>query len=85
MSLNYQKWAKPPLSLLKSVSASRAQYKRLGRSGLHVSNPILGGMHIGDSRWLSWALDEEKGLALLKAAYDRGINTVSVNFEKWLP
>ncbi|KAE8843318.1 Aldo-keto reductase afts1 [Pyrenophora teres f. teres] len=32
-------------------------------------------MHIGNSRWNDWVLDKKDGIALLKAAYDRGINT----------
>lgn len=53
----------------------KATYRQLGRSGLRVSNPILGAMSIGDKRWQPWVLDEEEALPLLKAAYDRGINT----------
>lgn len=75
-SMNYEKWRKPPASLIKSVKDSHAVYRRLGNSGLIVSNPILGGMHIGSSKWNDWVLDEQEGIALLKAAFDRGINTV---------
>ncbi|KAF3064754.1 Versiconal hemiacetal acetate reductase [Daldinia childiae] len=32
-------------------------------------------MSLGSSKWLPWVLDEEKSLEILKAAYDRGINT----------
>ncbi len=53
----------------------KATYRQLGKSGLRVSNPILGAMSIGDSRWQSWVMDEDASLPLLKAAYDRGINT----------
>ncbi|CAA9959671.1 hypothetical protein PTMSG1_03086 [Pyrenophora teres f. maculata] len=74
--INYTKWIQPPASLVKSVEASRAVYRRLGNSGLMVSNPILGGMHIGNPAWSDWVLDEKDSIALLKAAYDRGINTV---------
>lgn len=90
-----------PDALQKSISRTQVEYRRLGKSGLRVSNPILGGLHIGDSRWFPWVLDEKKvsqidhgiytnmrsregrkltitkALPLLKAAYDRGINTVS--------
>lgn len=55
----------------------KAEYKQLGKSGLRVSVPILGAMSIGDSRWQPWVIDEDKSLPLLKAAYDRGLNTVS--------
>jgi len=77
---NYKQWQQPPISLVESVKASRAVYRRLGDSGLIVSNPILGGMHIGDPGWGAWVLDENKSIALLKAAYDRGINTVRIPY-----
>ncbi|EOD52306.1 hypothetical protein LEMA_P072910.1 [Neofusicoccum parvum] len=32
-------------------------------------------MHIGTSKWFDWVLDEGQAIALLKEAYDRGINT----------
>ena len=50
-------------------------YKQLGRSGLRVSVPILGAMSIGDKRWQEWVTEEDEALPLLKAAYDRGLNT----------
>ncbi|KAJ5912047.1 aldo-keto reductase [Penicillium subrubescens] len=64
----------PPL-LNESRSKTKASYKRLGSSGLWVSVPILGGMSIGSSEFGSWILEEDKALPLLKAAYDRGLNT----------
>ncbi|KAL1615370.1 hypothetical protein SLS56_011837 [Neofusicoccum ribis] len=75
--LNYREWAETPMSIMKSIRASRAENRWLGRSGLVVSNPIMGGMHIGSSKWYEWVMDEEQGIALLKSAYDRGINTAS--------
>ncbi|MCJ1452257.1 hypothetical protein MMC28_002599 [Mycoblastus sanguinarius] len=53
----------------------KAEYRQLGKSGLRVSVPILGAMSIGDKRWQQWVIDEEEALPLLKAAYDRGLNT----------
>lgn len=82
-----------PESLKKSMAGSKAEYVRLGNSGLKVSIPILGAMSIGHPDWAPWVLDEEKvccpystqinrkliytkkSLPLLKAAYDRGVNT----------
>jgi aryl-alcohol dehydrogenase-like predicted oxidoreductase len=58
-----------------TASLPKAIYRRLGASGLRVSVPILGAMSLGDPRWQSWVLPEESALPLLKAAYDRGINT----------
>jgi hypothetical protein len=62
-------------SLEESVKASKAEYRQLGKSGLRVSVPILGAMSFGDPEWNSWVLDEEASLPLLKAAYDRGLNS----------
>lgn len=80
--LTYKRWKDPPISLVKSVCRSQAMYRRLGNSGLLVSNPILGGLHFGDPKWYDWVLDEEESIALLKAAYDRGINTVCFSPEE---
>ena len=55
--------------------ASKAEYKQLGKSGLRIAVPIVGCMHYGSTDWQKWILDEEKSLPLLKAAYDRGLNT----------
>ncbi|KAK6529420.1 hypothetical protein TWF281_008596 [Arthrobotrys megalospora] len=67
----------PPMPeyLQASVEATKAHYKQLGNSGLRVSVPILGAMSIGSSKWQDWVIDEDKALPLLKAAYDKGINT----------
>ncbi|KAH9934344.1 Aldo/keto reductase [Fomitopsis serialis] len=54
----------------------QAEYRQLGKTGLRVSVPILGGMTIGSSEWLPWVLSESESLALLKAAWDNGVNTV---------
>ncbi|CAJ0554479.1 Ff.00g129920.m01.CDS01 [Fusarium sp. VM40] len=75
-----EKLLRIPESLSCSLSQTKADYRTLGNSGLRVSNPILGGLHLGSSRWLPWVLEEDKSfylqaLPLLKAAYDRGINT----------
>ena len=52
--------AKVPRSLSESITRSKAEYRRLGNSGLRVSNPILGGLTLGSSRWLPWVQDEDK-------------------------
>jgi hypothetical protein len=62
-------------AIQESLEATKAEYKQLGKCGLRVSVPILGAMSFGSPDWLSWVLDEEKALPLLKAAYDRGLNT----------
>ncbi|KAK5016958.1 NADP-dependent oxidoreductase domain-containing protein [Cryomyces antarcticus] len=52
-----------------------AGYKQLGKSGLRVSVPILGAMSFGDKRWQDWVIEEDEAMPILKAAYDRGLNT----------
>lgn len=64
-----------PASLQESLDKTKVDYVRLGSSGLRVSVPILGGMSLGTSKWQPWVLDEEPSIEILKAAYDRGINT----------
>lgn len=64
-----------PPSLKESLENSKAEYVRLGNSGLRVSIPIFGAMSIGTPEWAPWVMDEEKSLPLLKAAYDKGVNT----------
>ncbi|KZT64121.1 Aldo/keto reductase [Daedalea quercina L-15889] len=56
--------------------SAQAEYRQLGKSGLRVSVPVLGGMTIGSSQWLPWVLSERESLDLLKAAWDHGVNTV---------
>ncbi|KIJ27603.1 hypothetical protein M422DRAFT_778101 [Sphaerobolus stellatus SS14] len=51
-------------------------YRRLGRSGLKISVPIIGAMSFGSPEWMPWVIDKEKALPLLKAAWDLGINTI---------
>ncbi|KAK7047657.1 hypothetical protein VNI00_006425 [Paramarasmius palmivorus] len=57
-------------------TVQQVQYRQLGSSGLRVSVPILGAMSFGDTRWQPWVIDEEKSIEILKAAWDRGINTI---------
>lgn len=49
--------------------------QRLGKSGLRVSVPIIGAMSYGSPDWAPWVLGEKDALPILKAAYDRGLNT----------
>ncbi|KAK7452145.1 hypothetical protein VKT23_012250 [Stygiomarasmius scandens] len=57
------------------MSDTTVQYVRLGKSGLRVSVPIFGAMSIGSPKWMPWVLEEEESLKVLKAAWDRGINS----------
>ncbi|KZO96985.1 Aldo/keto reductase [Calocera viscosa TUFC12733] len=53
----------------------QVEYRRLGKSGLRVSVPILGAMSFGSEKWMPWVLNEDKALPILKAAWDLGVNT----------
>ncbi|KZP01287.1 Aldo/keto reductase [Calocera viscosa TUFC12733] len=53
----------------------QVEYRRLGKSGLRVSVPILGAMSFGSDKWMPWVLNEDKALPILKAAWDLGVNT----------
>lgn len=64
-----------PPALQKSLDETKVEYMRLGSSGLRVSSPIFGGMSIGSKQWIPFMIGEAEALELLKAAYDRGINT----------
>lgn len=61
-----------PASLQKSIDATKVEYVQLGKSGLRVSSPILGTMGIGSKEWQGWVMEEEEGMEVLKAAWDRG-------------
>ncbi|KAF4979811.1 hypothetical protein FZEAL_4053 [Fusarium zealandicum] len=64
-----------PSGLKQSLESSKCEYRQLGKSGLRISVPIFGCMSFGDKRTLPWVIGEDEALALLKAAYDRGLNT----------
>ncbi|KAG8529018.1 uncharacterized protein KY384_006708 [Bacidia gigantensis] len=64
-----------PASLQSSVDATKVEYVQLGKSGLRVSSPIFGTMYIGSKDWQGLCIEEEEGLKLLKAAWDRGLTT----------
>ncbi|KAI0316283.1 Aldo/keto reductase [Amylostereum chailletii] len=51
------------------------EYRRLGRSGLRISTPVLGCQSYGNPNWNSWVLPEEKAIPVLKATWDVGITT----------
>lgn len=51
---------------------------RVGKSGLKVSQIILGCMSFGDKNWQPWLLDKDEALPILKYAFDKGINTWDV-------
>ncbi|TRM68873.1 NADP-dependent oxidoreductase domain-containing protein [Schizophyllum amplum] len=57
------------------------KYVQLGKSGLRISVPIMGLMTYGNPKWaapdpsLAWVKGEDDALPVMKAAWDRGINT----------
>ncbi|KAI0262245.1 Aldo/keto reductase [Gloeopeniophorella convolvens] len=57
------------------VVSKRIPYVRLGKSGVKVSNIILGMMSYGDARWQPWVLGEKEAVEHVKFAYEHGINT----------
>ncbi|KAF6809679.1 aldo keto reductase [Colletotrichum sojae] len=65
-----------PPSLAQSLDSTKCEYRTLGSSGLRVSVPIFGCAGFGDPAGVRpWVLGEDGATSLLKAAYDRGINT----------
>ncbi|KZT41574.1 Aldo/keto reductase [Sistotremastrum suecicum HHB10207 ss-3] len=64
------------MSTTSETKKPQVEYRRLGKSGLRVSVPIIGAMSYGSKRWMPWVLEEEEALPLLKAAWDRGVNTI---------
>ena len=49
-----------PARIQASLESTTVSYERVGKSGLFVSNPILGAMSIGSSDWGKWVLDEDE-------------------------
>lgn len=43
----------------------QVEYRRLGKSGLRVSVPILGAMSFGSDKWAQWVLNEDKASDVL--------------------
>ena len=64
-----------PARLRESLESTKAEYRQLGKCGLRVSVPIFGCMSFGDKKSLPWVVEEDEALPLIKAAYDRGLNT----------
>lgn len=69
-----------PPGVAKSLDETKVEYRRLGNCGLRVSAPIVGCMSIGNPEWADWVIGPDRALPLLKAAYDRGVNTVCSPF-----
>jgi aryl-alcohol dehydrogenase-like predicted oxidoreductase len=57
-----------------SMSDSKMEYVRLGRTGLRVSRLGLGAMGMGNPAWRPWVLSEEASKPIIFRALDLGIN-----------
>jgi hypothetical protein len=60
-----------------SSESPQVEYRRLGKSGLRVSVPILGAMSFGNDQWAPWVIKEAEALPLLEAAWKRGVTCVN--------
>ena len=49
----------PPV-IADSLKNSKAEYRRLGNSGLRVSVPIMGCMSYGNPEWMNWVIGEDE-------------------------
>jgi hypothetical protein len=49
-----------PEPLKRSLENSKAEYVRLGNSGLKISVPILGAMSMGPKHWAPWLIEEKE-------------------------
>lgn len=66
--------AELPKSLQASVDNSKAEYKRLGKSGLKVSVPIYGCMSFGHKDWAPWVTEEAEVSCSVTLPYIRLMN-----------
>lgn len=57
-----------PEPLKKSLENSKAEYVRLGESGLRISVPIMGVMSLGPKHWAPWLIEEEEVSAISTAS-----------------
>ncbi|KAI0338455.1 Aldo/keto reductase [Trametopsis cervina] len=57
--------------------STHTTYKYVGKSGLRVSLPVIGAMSYGDKVWAPWMIAQDQALPILKAAFDRGVNTIN--------
>ncbi|KAK3365257.1 aldo/keto reductase [Lasiosphaeria ovina] len=72
-----------PAGIQESLKNTKCQYRQMGTSGLCVSVSIFGCGDLGDPRIISWAIQEDGALPLLKAAYDRGLDTWDTAIKKY--
>jgi hypothetical protein len=50
----------------------QVEYRRLGKSGLRVSVPILGAMSFGSDKWVEWVINEAEVRNFLVKVANRG-------------
>ena len=60
------------------------KYRKLGKSGITVSEIGFGAWTIGMD-WWNKKIDDDEAIAMLKKAYDKGINgaTISIMLNRW--
>jgi len=46
------------MSTAEQEQKPQVEYRRLGKSGLRVSVPILGAMSFGSDKWGDWVINE---------------------------
>lgn len=54
------KFVSVPDALRRSIQATKVEFRQVGKSGLRVSSPILGGLQVGSSKWFPWVLNEKE-------------------------
>ncbi|KIY53431.1 Aldo/keto reductase [Fistulina hepatica ATCC 64428] len=63
---------------------AKVEYRRLGNSGLRVSVPIVSSCLLVIQSYVQpFLLSEDAGIELLKAAWDRGVNTIDTSNIYW--
>ncbi|ODQ57130.1 hypothetical protein WICANDRAFT_58788 [Wickerhamomyces anomalus NRRL Y-366-8] len=61
---------------MSSETTTVVPWKNLGKSGLKISNIIIGCMGFGSKKWDPWVIeDKQEVFKILKKAYDHGIRT----------
>jgi hypothetical protein len=61
-----------PKSLAESIENSKAEYRKLGKSGLRDSVPIFRAMSIGHKDWIPWLAEEQGRYLCLKLRTTEG-------------
>jgi hypothetical protein len=60
---------------MSNSEQKQVEYRRLGKSGLRVSVPILGTMGMGSDKWMPWVISEDKVSRALSCCLDLVFNS----------